>query len=115
MKLQFDPNFIYWLSNWEHVFEWDNGNTYKNEKHGVTHSQIEKIFDSPIYVAGRILEKVTEPRWLLLGEINKKGWALIVTLRGRKIRVISCRRQRKGEAKFYEDFKKTIEEPENYF
>lgn len=113
MKLLFDPWILKWFSTWSGEFEWDQGNLHKNKKHGITSSQIEKIFDLPIYVAGKILEREEKPRWLLLGETSGKGWALIVTVRGVKLRVISCRRQRRKEARFYESFKKEIKEFED--
>lgn len=105
MELQFDPEILTWLSKWTGQFQWDEGNEQKNEKHGITSSQIESIFNAPIYVAGKITS-IEESRWLLLGETNDKGWALIVTVRGQKLRIISCRRQRKEEIKFYEKSKK---------
>lgn len=106
MQLQFDPEILKWFSSWAGEFDWDEGNTGKNEKHGITRLQIESVFGSPIYVAGKITESLEEPRWLVLGESENKGWALIVTTRDRQLRVISCRRQRKKEAQFYESFKK---------
>lgn len=112
MELQFDAGIIEWLSTWPGDFEWDEGNRDKNEKHGIAYLEIEQIFEFPVYVAGRIVETGDEARWLLLGEVNVKRWALIVTLRGHKLRVISCRRQRKKEVEFYETFKKEIESPD---
>src|SRR3989338_1200457 len=106
MKLRFDPVFFEWFSCWPGEFEWDGGNLHKNEKHGILASEIEMIFDSPVYVAGRIAEADDEGRWLLLGETGAKGWALVVTTRGERLRVISCRRQREKEAESYEEFKK---------
>lgn len=98
-----------WYSRWTREFDWDDGNVHKNEKHRIDVFEIEEIFETSVYIAGRILEGETEPRWLLLGETGSKGWSLIVTTRGQKLRVISCRRQRKEEAKFYESLKKKIE------
>ena|SRR3990167_8970578 len=106
MYLQFDPYILDWLASWNGEFEWDDGNLRKNEKHGVTTQAIERIFDLPVYAAGKIAESGEEDRWLLLGEADAKGWALIVTVRGKKLRVISCRRQRKMEGQFYEKIKK---------
>lgn len=106
MKLDFDSGIFEWLADWNREFEWDAGNRNKNEKHGVTAQDIENIFSLPVYVAGKIAESEKEDRWLLLGETNAKGWAVIVTIRGKKLRVISCRRQRKMEGQFYEKIKK---------
>ncbi len=109
MKLKFDPEIIEWFENWSREFEWDEGNLQKNEKHGITSSKIENIFNWHIYIAGKIEEVGTERRWLLLGELKGKGWALVVTTREEKLRIISCRRQRKKEAEAYESFKKEIQ------
>lgn len=106
MELEFDPEFIEWFSESSRALEWDEGNIRKNEKHFITYKEIEEIFESPIYVAGKILLSPSEEsRWLMLGEANNKGWSLIVTRRREKLRVISCRRQRKKEAQFYESLK----------
>ncbi len=106
MKLASDLGFIRWLDNWGGRFDWDEGNWRKNEKHGITAAEIEGIFQCPVYVAGRIEQPGPEPRWLLLGEVGGKGWTLVVTRRAHLVRVISCRRQRTREAKFYENLKK---------
>lgn len=74
MRLQFDPEIVGWFETWLGEFEWDQGNIDKNEKHGVTSSQIEEIFQFPVYVAGKIMESEEEPRWLLLSERISKGW-----------------------------------------
>lgn len=105
MQLKLDSPFLEWFTSWEGEFEWDEGNRDKNKKHGISWHQIETIFDSPVYIAGRILGS-EEARWLILGEEQKRGWSLIVTKRGKSLRVISCRRQRKKEVKFYESRKK---------
>jgi uncharacterized DUF497 family protein len=109
MQLQFDSDIVNWFSRWPEEFDWDEGNIEKNKKHGIEYFEIEKIFKSPFYIAGRIVQTEEEPRWLVLGEVKSKGWALIITTRDQKLRVISCRRQREKEAKFYESIKKENE------
>ena len=84
MKLTFDTEFNEWLSGWNKEFDWDDGNKHKNEKHEISASAIERIFQSRVYVAGKILETGEEARWLLLGEVENKDWALIVTRREAK-------------------------------
>lgn len=105
MVLEQDEHFVRWLERWNGHFDWDRGNYRKNEKHGVTAAEIQGIFEAPVYVAGRIKDPTDEKRYLLLGEGAGKGWALVVTTRGEKLRVISCRRQRKKEGIFYENIK----------
>ena len=106
MNLEYDPSIIEWFSNWSGTFNWDAGNQDKNVKHGINHLEIEQIFDAPIYIAGKIIQTLQESRWLILGEWAEKGWSLIITTRGTQLRIISCRRQRKQEAIFYEESKK---------
>ena len=43
-----------------------------------------------------------EPRFLVIGLIDKKHWSAVITYRGSTIRIISVRRSRKKEVKLYE-------------
>ena len=44
---------------------------------------------------------VSEKRILTIGKISDKFWTAVTTLRDRRIRIISVRRSRKNEEKFY--------------
>lgn len=46
--------------------------------------------------------KDDEVRWLIIGLIDGKHWAAIVTYRDDVVRIISVRRARKREVDFYE-------------
>lgn len=43
-----------------------------------------------------------EPRYLIIGIINKKHWSAVITYRYSRIRLISVRRSRKQEIDLYE-------------
>ena len=43
-----------------------------------------------------------EPRFLVIGLIEKKNWSAIITYRNEKIRLISVRRSRAEEVTLYE-------------
>lgn len=43
-----------------------------------------------------------EARWIVLGLIDGRVWAVIVTRRGQAIRIISVRRARSAEEALYE-------------
>jgi uncharacterized DUF497 family protein len=43
-----------------------------------------------------------EPRWLVIGRIQRKHWSAVITLRGQAIRLISVRRSRPEEIQLYE-------------
>ena len=43
-----------------------------------------------------------EPRWLMIGRIDRRHWSAVVTYRGHAIRIISVRRSRTEEVALYE-------------
>jgi uncharacterized DUF497 family protein len=108
MRLTEDPATAAWLENLVGVpdeFDWDPGNRTKNRKHGVDAGDVEAMFLSPILFAGRIVEPShDEPRWLMLGQdASGRSLALIFTIRGRRLRAVSCRSMRPKEKKLYEE------------
>ena len=86
-------------------FDWDDGNSHKNTKHGVTWEDVESIFFNDFVFEGRIVEPAhPEYRFILLGMDNKKRkLALIFTVRKQKLRPISCRAMRRKERERYEE------------
>lgn len=86
-------------------FDWDDGNTEKNRKHGVEAKDIEAMFDRAMVLGGRIVEPAfNESRWILLGEDGAgRKLALIFTRRTERLRAISCRPMRRNERRFYEE------------
>ena len=87
-------------------FDWDKGNSRKNEKHGVTQAEAEQIFsDGRILFAEDIGHSEAEARYQALGA-SPAGRHLHVTFTlrhdGTSIRVISARDMNRKERARYE-------------
>ena len=86
-------------------FDWDAGNTRKNEKHGVSQMEAEQVFfNQPLLVLEDIKHSREEKRFHALGKTNEGRLLYITfTLRagGRKIRVISARAMHRKERAIY--------------
>jgi hypothetical protein len=87
-----------------HGFEWDDGNSGKNEKkHGVTDREAEEIFFNKPLIIGRSLQGEPEIRYAALGKTyGSRLLAVVFTIRSRRIRVISARPMSKKERTLYE-------------
>jgi hypothetical protein len=87
-------------------FEWDAGNTRKNEKHGVSQSEAEELFfNEPLVVAEDDRHSRHEARYHALGQTSAgKLLHVTFTLRqaGTLIRVISARPMSRKELALYE-------------
>jgi uncharacterized DUF497 family protein len=88
-------------------FEWDDGNVYKNEKHGLSYKLIEEVFfNEPLLVVEDFQHSDDECRCVAFGKDDKNTKITIVfTVRDRLVRVISAREMTKKEKKFYENNK----------
>ncbi|TAN41754.1 MAG: BrnT family toxin [Nitrospirae bacterium] len=87
-------------------FDWDEGNAYKSDKHGISSSEAEQIFiNEPLLLLCDEKHSQKEPRYHALGKTND-GRILHVTFtlreKGTKIRVISARPAHKKERVIYE-------------
>lgn len=87
-------------------FEWDDGKSDQNaKKHGINFHEAAKVWESdPIRVGPIFVELdsgLIEDRYLVIGEIENVNWTVVTTYRGKRIRIISCRRSRREEAKLY--------------
>ena len=87
-------------------FDWDDGNTRKNEKHGVSMAEAEQVFfNAPLLVLADSKHSKPEPRFHALGK-TQEGRPLHITFtlrhRGEKIRVISARDMHRKERAVYE-------------
>ncbi len=86
-------------------FDWDAGNREKNwQKHRVSTGECEEVFfNLPLLLQDDPGHSQTEPRFLLLGQINA-GRSLFIafTIRQEKIRVISARDMSQKERELYE-------------
>lgn len=87
-------------------FDWDQGNSRKNEKHGVSMAETEQVFfNSPLLVLEDPKHSTQEPRFHALGKSDdKRVLHITFTLRhaGEKIRVISARDMHQKERTIYE-------------
>ena len=83
-------------------FEFDPKKSENNkEKHGLDFVEAQALWDDPdlLEIPARTED---EPRFLVIGKVNKKHWSGIITYRGENIRIISVRRSRAEEVDFYE-------------
>ncbi len=87
-------------------FDWDEGNARKNEKHGVSMAEAEKIFfNEPLLLLADIKHSQGESRFHALGKTDEgRTLHITFTLRnaGEKIRAISARDMHKKERMIYE-------------
>jgi uncharacterized DUF497 family protein len=87
-------------------FDWDQGNSRKNEKHGVAKAEIEQAFlNKPLIVAPDQKHSQQEPRLHALGRTDANRWLHITfTVRGNGtlIRPISARDMNRKERPIYE-------------
>jgi len=87
-------------------FDWDEGNSWKNEKHGVSQVEIEQVFlHRPVFFTRDEQHSQVEDRFLALG-VSDKGRLLHITFtlrnEGTKIRPILARPMSRRERKVYE-------------
>ena len=87
-------------------FDWDEGNTRKNEKHGVTNAEVEQVFlNRPLIVAHDIKHSQQEPRYHALGRTDGNRWLHVTFTErtsGTLIRPISARTMSRKERSIYE-------------
>jgi uncharacterized DUF497 family protein len=86
-------------------FQWDAGNTAKNwELHQVAQGECEQVFfNRPLLVAPDLDHSEREPRYAALGQSNVgRSLALVFTIRGTLVRVISARDMSRRERRIYE-------------
>jgi uncharacterized protein len=87
-------------------FDWDHGNSRKNEKHDVLPEEVEQVFlNLPLLTTEDVMHSQGEPRFHAMG-ITNEGRALHVTFtlreRGARIRPISARPMSRNERRIYE-------------
>ena len=83
-------------------FDFDPGKSRSNKKkHGIDFIQAQALWNDVdlIVVPARTSD---DPRFLVVGRINKKHWSGVITYREQGIRIISVRRSRKEEIELYE-------------
>ena len=85
-------------------FEWDAGNTDKNWlRHAVRQAEAEQaLLNTPLVLAADIPHSQAEARFIALGQTDTgRGLAVVFTVRGNRIRVISARTMSKTERRAY--------------
>ncbi|MDD2519870.1 MAG: BrnT family toxin [Kiritimatiellae bacterium] len=83
-------------------FEFDPRKSAANRvKHGIDFVQAQPLWDDSdrLEVPARTSD---EPRVLVIGRIEGRHWAAVITYRQDKVRIISVRRARKEEVELYE-------------
>jgi uncharacterized DUF497 family protein len=87
-------------------FDWDEGNSRKNERHGVTQAEAEQVFfNVPLLILSDPRHSEVEPRFHALGTTHEgRRLHLTFTLRNEEqlIRVISARDMHRKERVIYE-------------
>ena len=83
-------------------FEFDPKKSHNNKcKHRIDFDEAQALWQDPKRL--EILAKdVNESRYMVIGVIRDKHWSAVVTYRNQNIRLISVRRSRAEEIKFYE-------------
>ena len=85
-------------------FEWDAGNTDKNWlRHEVHQAEAEQaLLNTPLVLVADTGHSQAEARFIALGQTDTgRGLAVVFTVRGNRIRVISARTMSKTERRVY--------------
>jgi uncharacterized DUF497 family protein len=83
-------------------FEFDPRKSKSNlSKHGIDFDVAQQLWNDPdlLEIPAKVFD---EPRYLIIGKIDKKHWSAIITYRNEAIRLISVRRSRQEEIELYE-------------
>ena len=83
-------------------FEYDENKSQTNQqKHGIDFIEAQKLWedDNLLEITGK---SETEPRYLIIGQVQDKHWTAVITYRSEMIRIISVRRSRTNEVTWYE-------------
>ena len=84
------------------MFEFDDSKSKSNfQKYGIDFIEAQALWNDSnlLEIPAKTLD---EPRFLIIGLIEKKHWSAIITYRNEKIRLISVRRSRVEEVTLYE-------------
>jgi hypothetical protein len=84
------------------VFEFDERKSASNKtKHGIDFVEAQALFEDEkrLEIPARTED---EPRYLVIGIVDRKHWSAVVTYREGRTRIISVRRSREEEVEWYE-------------
>ena len=94
------PEFFWGITG----FEWDEGNSVKVwQRHRVTQAEAEQVFfNRPLAVSEAPKHAAAEDRYFALGRTDEgREMAVVFTLRGSLLRVISARPMSRKERRVY--------------
>lgn len=84
-------------------FEFDAEKSRSNKKkHGIDFEQARRLWDDPLLLEIQA-RSTDEPRYLLIGRIEKQHRSAVVTYRNGAVRIISVRRARREEIQLYDE------------
>ena len=87
-------------------FEYDKAKSSINKsKHNIDFKEAQKLWEDPYSFELPSPKSEDEERFLVFGQIDSKNYTAIVTYRDTNIRIISVRRSREKETKFYESIR----------
>ena len=83
-------------------FEFDPAKSETNRtKHGIDFVEAQDLWRDPTLLEIPVRTD-DEPRYLMIGLIDRKHWSAVITYRGTNVRLISVRRARTEEVAIYE-------------
>ena len=83
-------------------FEFDPAKSETNRtKHGIDFVEAQDLWHDPMLLEIPVRTD-DEPRYLMIGLIDRKHWSAVITYRGTNVRLISVSRERKEEVAIYE-------------
>ncbi len=83
-------------------FEFDAAKSETNRaKHGIDFVEAQDLWRDPMLLEIPVRTD-DEPRYLMIGLIDRKHWSAVITYRGTNVRLISVRRARSEEVEIYE-------------
>ncbi len=88
------------------IFEYDENKSVINKsKHNIDFKEVQELWNDPYSFELPSPQSEDEDRFLVLGRIQFKHFTAIITYRNENIRIISVRRSREKEMKFYESIR----------
>ncbi len=88
------------------IFEYDeNKNKINKSKHNISFDEAKELWEDPYSFEIPSPQSEDEERFLVFGQIKSKNYTAIITYRDTNIRIISVRRSREKEIKFYESIR----------
>ena len=83
-------------------FEYDPAKSETNRtQHGIDFVEAQDLWRDPMLLEIPVRTD-DEPRYLMIGLIDRKHWSAVITYRGTNVRLISVRRARTEEVEIYE-------------